>query len=270
MTYRTIQYVVDSVGIAYLTLNRPEAKNAMTGEMYDEARAVVADIEASRAVRAVVLSGNGDVFCSGGDFRYQRSQASRPQHERIAEASKLALWLRELDTLSKPVIGRIAGHAYGGGVGLVAICDVVIATESARFCLSEVGLGLLPSMISPYVVRKLGISNSRRVFLNAAPFSAREAMGMGLVHQVVAAESMDQAIEWHLDKYLRCAPGAIAATKKLVDFVDRHQFEENFAYTVDRVAEMWAWDEAAEGISSFLEKRAPAWVVRREDGKPKH
>lgn len=261
MGYNTIEFQVSEQGVARLTLNRPQAKNAMNGDMYDEARAVVAAVDADPAIRVLVLTGAGDAFCSGGDFQYQQSQRVRKHADRIAEASKLALWLRELDTLSKPVVGRINGPAYGGGVGLVAICDVVVCASDVRFCLSEVSLGLLPSMISPYVVRKIGVSNARAVFLNAVPFGAEEARSMHLVHEIVAPAELDAATARHTARFLRCAPSAISATKRLVDFVDRHGYEENFHYTIDRVAEMWSSDEAEEGIRSFLEKRKPAWFV---------
>jgi methylglutaconyl-CoA hydratase len=260
MPHETILFERQANSVARLTLNRPDAKNAMNGTMYDEARAVVAEIDRDPSVRVVVLSGTGSAFCSGGDFRYQQSQAKRPQAERLAEASKLALWLGELDQLTKPVIGRINGVAYGGGLGLVSVCDVAIAAESVDFCLSEVSLGLMPSMISPYVVRKMGVSNARSVFLNARIFSAREALGFGVLHEVVADEAaLDAAVERQVRLFLRCAPGAIAATKKLVDVVGSRHPRESFDYTVDLVAEMWASAEAKEGIDSFLQKRSPAW-----------
>ncbi|MGI4815597.1 MAG: enoyl-CoA hydratase-related protein, partial [Janthinobacterium lividum] len=132
MNYKTIEFRTDARGVAWLTLNRPELKNAMNGDMYDEARAVVAAVDRDPAVRALVLSGNGDAFCSGGDFKYQQAQKLRKPSERIAEASKLASWLQELDQLSKPLVGRINGTAYGGGVGLVSVCDIVIAPADVR------------------------------------------------------------------------------------------------------------------------------------------
>ncbi len=260
MPYETILFSQDARGIARVTLNRPEAKNAMNGVMYDEARELVAAIDRDPAVRVVVLSGSGPVFCSGGDFKYQQSQAKRPHAERLAEASKLALWLGELDHLSKPVIGRINGGAYGGGLGLVSVCDVAIAPATVKFCLTEASLGLMPSMISPYVVRKMGVSNARSVFLNSRAFSAQEALGFGVLHEVVEDEAaLDAAVERHVKLFLRCAPGAVAATKRLVDFVDRESGDASFRYTVDLVADMWSSAEAAEGIASFLEKREPNW-----------
>jgi methylglutaconyl-CoA hydratase len=260
MSYETILFERAPNGVARLTLNRPDAKNAMNGIMYDEARAVVAEVDRDPTIRVVVLTGAGSAFCSGGDFKYQRSQATRPHAERLKEASKLALWLGELDRLTKPVIGRINGVAYGGGLGLVSVCDVAIAPASASFCLSEASLGLMPSMISPYVVRKMGVSRARSVFLNARVFSAQEALGFGVVHEVVEDEAaLDAAVERQVKLLLRCAPGAVAATKKLVDAVARQPPEASFDYTVSLVAEMWASAEAEEGINSFLQKRAPNW-----------
>lgn len=260
MAHQTILFERDARGVARLTLNRPEAKNAMNGTMYDEARAVVAEIDRDPSIRVVVLTGAGTAFCSGGDFKYQQSQALRPQAERLAEAGKLALWLGELDRLTKPVIGRINGVAYGGGLGLVSVCDVAIAPAAVNFCLSETSLGLMPSMISPYVVRKMGVSNARSVFLNARVFPAREAMAFGVLHEVVDdAAALDAAVERQVQLFLRCAPGAVAATKKLVEVVGSRPPADSFDYTVSLVAEMWASAEAEEGINSFLQKRAPAW-----------
>jgi methylglutaconyl-CoA hydratase len=262
MPYETISYELRPDGVATLRLDRPEAKNAMNGTMYDEARALVAQIDHDPAVRVVVLTGTGSAFCSGGDFKYQQSQAQRPERERLAEASKLALWLGELDELTKPVIGRINGPAYGGGLGLVSICDVAIAPAGVKFCLSEASLGLMPSMISPYVVAKMGLSNARSVFLNSRVFDAAEAKGFGLLHEVVAEGQLDEAVERQVQLFIRCAPGAIAATKKLVAHVNTHDERSNFDYTVALVAQMWASEEAAEGIASFLEKRQPAWRAK--------
>jgi methylglutaconyl-CoA hydratase len=260
MDFQTIEFKVDARGVAWLTLNRPDVRNAMNGQMYDEARAVVKQADTDPAIRVLVLTGAGDAFCSGGDFKYQQAQSQRRHADRVAEASKLALWLGELDTLSKPLLGRINGFAFGGGVGLVSVCDFAVAAADVKFCLSEVSLGLLPSMISPYVVRKMGVSNARSVFLNAQVFKAAKAEAFGLVHEVVDREMLDATIEKQIVAYLRCAPGAVAATKRLIDYVDRHDTLANLHHTVDRVAEMWASDEAAEGIESFLQKRAPSWV----------
>ena len=260
LAFEAIEFGVDERGVARLALNRPEMRNAMNGVMYDEARAVIAQVDRDPAIRVLVLTGNGSAFCSGGDFGYQQSQKTRPHAERIAEASKLAHWLRELDTLSKPVVGRINGFAYGGGLGLVSICDVAVAAADVKFCLTEVSLGLLPSMVSPYVVRKMGVSNARSVMLDSTVFDANEARRLGVIHEVAERDDLDAAVERRVSRFLRCAPGAVAATKRLIEFVDRQPPEAWFQYTIDRVAEMWSSDEADEGIRSFMEKRKPAWA----------
>ena len=261
-SYETIQAHVDERGVGHLILARPEVRNAMNGRMYDEARAVLAAYAADEKVRVVVLSALGEVFCAGGDFKYQQSQAGKPRAERTREAQKLALWLRELDTLPKPVIGRINGSAYAGGIGLVSTCDIAIGRTDASFAVTEARIGMIPGMISPYVVRRIGAVNARRLFLNATPFKGDKAAGYGLLTKAVAPEDLDAAVEREIDLALRCAPNAVAEIKRLIAYVDRHEFDDNFIYTVDRVADMWDWDDAAEGMQSFFEKRHPRWDWR--------
>lgn len=259
----TIDFDVDSRGIARLTLARPEAHNAMNGVMYDEAREAVRRCETDPGIRALVLSGEGKTFCSGGDLKYQQAQAARPQGERIKEASKLAYWLREIDTLSKPVVGRINGPAYAGGLGLVSVCDIAIGVDTSVFAITEARLGLLPGMVAPYVVRRMGVPAARRLFLTGRRISAAEAVAINLLTEAVPASELNAAVDREIDMILQCAPGALAASKRLIDYVASHSAADNFIYTVDRVAEMWAWDEAAEGIRSFLEKRPPAWSANK-------
>jgi methylglutaconyl-CoA hydratase len=259
----TIDFDVDTRGIARLTLTRPEVHNAMNGVMYDEAREAVRRCETDPGVRALVLTGEGSSFCSGGDLKYQQAQAARPQGERIREASKLAYWLREIDTLSKPVIGRINGPAYAGGLGLIAVCDIAIGVETAAFAITEARLGLLPGMISPYVVRRIGVPTARRLFLTGRRITAGEAVAINLLTEAVPAAALDATVEGELEMILQCAPGALAACKRLIDYVATHHAADNLIYTVDRVAEMWAWEEAEEGIRSFVEKRRPSWSAQR-------
>jgi methylglutaconyl-CoA hydratase len=261
----TIDFDVDTRGIARLTLARPEVHNAMNGVMYDEARDAIRRCETDPNIRALVLTGEGKSFCSGGDLKYQQAQASRPQSERIREASKLALWLREIDTLSKPVVGRINGPAYAGGLGLIAVCDIAIGVDTAAFAITEARLGLLPGMISPYVVRRIGVPTARRLFLTGRRITAAEAVAISLLTQAVPMASLDAVVENEIEMILQCAPGALAASKQLIDYVATHHAADNLIYTIDRVAEMWAWEEAEEGIRSFVEKRRPAWAIRKVD-----
>jgi methylglutaconyl-CoA hydratase len=259
-SFTTITFSVDARGVATLCLARPEVHNAMNGAMYDEARGVVRICEEDPAIRVLVLTGSGSSFCSGGDLKYQQEQAARPQSDRIKEASKLAYWLRELDTLSKPVIGRINGPAYAGGLGLISVCDLAIGSDDAQFAITEARLGLLPGMISPYVVRRIGEPAARRFFLTGRRFSAQEAVTVGLLTACTEKGKLDAAVQEEVDMVLKCAPGSLAANKRLIEYVSTHHASDDLTYTVDRVAEMWAWDEAAEGIQSFIEKRKPRWV----------
>lgn len=260
MSYETIKLDIQPSGVATLTLNRPELHNAMNGLMWDEGRDAVRRLQGDAAVRAVVLTGNGKSFCSGGDLKYQRSQRDAPRNVKISEAGKLALWLRELDLLDKPLIGRIQGPAYAGGIGLISVCDIAIGLNSAVFSITEARLGLIPAMISPYVMRRLGQAKSRRYFLNGWTFDANEAVALGLLDRAVGPEELDAAVQEEIDLVLKCAPGAVRTIKRLIDYVSRHEFEDNRMYTVDRIADMWDDPEAVEGLASFAEKRKPAWV----------
>ena len=265
MKHEAIETSIDARGVAYLTLARPEVKNAMNGTMYDEARAALKKFAADEKVRVLVLSGLGDVFCAGGDFKYQQSQNGRPRMERIKEAQKLALWLHELDIFPKLTIGRINGSAYAGGLGLMSTCDIAIGLADAKFSITEARIGMIPGMISPYVVKRIGEANARRLFLNATPFNGRDALGFGLLSVVAEADDLDDLVEREIDLSLRCAPDAVSGIKRLIHYVDRHGFEDNFIYTVDRVADMWDSADAAEGMQSFYEKRRPHWDWRNNE-----
>lgn len=264
MAYETITTRIDHRGVGYLTLARPEVRNAMNGQMYDEAREALSAFADDPAVRVVVLSGQGEVFCAGGDLKYQQSQNGRPRPERIKEAQKLALWLRELDMLPKLVIGRINGAAYAGGLGLISTCDIAIGQTDGKFAITEARIGMLPGMISPYVVKRIGATHARRLFLNARVFSGTEAVAYGLLTAAVEKDQLDAAVEREIDLALRCSPRAIAEAKTLIRYVDRHGPDDNFIYTVDRVADMWDWEDAAEGMASFYEKRLPRWDWRNK------
>ncbi len=257
--FETIRLECDAAGVAWLTLVRPDVHNAINAEMLRDLDAALDVIESDPAVRVVVFSGEGESFCAGGDFRWQQSQRDQDRASRIRAGRPLAELLARLNSFPKPIIGRINGPAYGGGVGLIAVCDVVVAVDSARIALTEVRLGLVAATISPYVAAKLGESYARRVFLNAKPMSAREAQRYGLVHEVVPADQLNAAVNAEIDLVLSCAPGAVTMTKKLVEYVLRHDSADNLIYTVDRLADFWETEEAREGMQSFFDKRKPAW-----------
>jgi methylglutaconyl-CoA hydratase len=258
-TFETLKLDFDDRGVARLVLSRPDVHNCMSDVLIRDVRRAVAAIEAERSCRVAVLTGEGPSFCAGADFKWMNRILGATRAERVADSAELASMLYELNALSKPLVGRIQGSAYGGGNGLVACCDVSFAARTAKFCLTEVMLGLVPANISPYVARKMGEANARRTFFTGRTMTAEEAVAMGLVTEAVDPEKLDEAVEAEIRSILRCAPGAVAATKRMIPYVLSHDAETNRVYTADRLADAWDTEEGREGIASFLEKRAPSW-----------
>jgi methylglutaconyl-CoA hydratase len=258
-TYETLRLERDDRGVATITLSRPAVHNCMSDRLIADMRRAIAALSADAACRVVVLTGEGESFCAGADFKWMKGILGASRAERVRDSAELASMLWELNNLSRPVIGRIQGSAYGGGNGLIACCDVVFAANTAKFSLTEVTLGLVPANIAPYVARKMGEANARRTFFTGKVMTAAEAAAMGLVTAAVEPAELDAVVETEIRSVLRCAPGAVAATKKLVDYVLRHDDATNRVYTADRLADAWETDEGKEGIAAFLEKRKPAW-----------
>ncbi len=249
----------DARGVATVTLNRPQLHNAFDDALIAELTDVLEAYGADPAVRAVVLTGAGKSFSAGADLGWMKRMAGYSYAENLADAAGLARLMNVLDRLPKPTIGLINGAAYGGGVGLVACCDIAIASERASFCLSEVKLGLLPAAISPYVVAAIGQRQARRYFQTAEVIPADEARRIGLVHEVVPADQMDAARDRILGAIFQGAPGAQADSKDLVFTVDRPLSDEVMAETGRRIALRRASEEGREGVGAFLAKREPAW-----------
>ena len=251
-TYNTILIETDARGVATLTLNRPDKHNALNGELiaelYDAAEKLAADDD----VRIVVLTGAGKSFCAGGDFNWFASNVEKTRSERVAQSATLARLLRRLDPLPNPLIGRITGPAYGGGVG----------ADGARFGLTEVKLGLLPANISPYVVARIGKVHSRETMLSGALFDTARAERIGLLTEVVAPGDLDATVHRVVHDHLQAAPGAVADTKALIAYVASHDLETNMIYTADRLADAWETEEGIEGINSFINKGVPSWRVK--------
>ncbi len=258
--FETIKLDVDEKGVARLTLNRPDLHNAMNAELIEEMQAVLTEIEASNDIRVVILSGAGQSFCAGGDLNWMKSNISKTRAQRVKETGELANMLAALDGLSKPLIGRIQGSAYGGGVGMISVCDITVGVKGATFGLTEVKLGLTPATISPYVVKRIGATNARRNFFNSRIFGAEEAQKMGLLTEVVEVEKLDEVVEKEVKMILKCAPGAIASTKKLINYVDTHNAPDNRIYTAANLADAWETAEGQEGIDAFLNKRKASWL----------
>jgi len=251
---------VDGRGVATVTLNRPALHNAFDDALIAELTSVLAAYGADEKVRAVVLRGAGKSFSAGADLAWMKRMAAYSEAENIADANALAALMRTLDRLPKPTMAVVQGAAYGGGVGLVACCDIAIASEAASFCFSEVKLGLIPAVISPYVVAAIGARAARRYFLTAEVISPAEALRIGLVHEVVPSDALDAACEKILAALLQGAPGAQAAAKDLIFSVaDRPLSDAIVADTSLRIARRRASAEGREGMAAFLEKRAAAW-----------
>ena len=245
---------------AWLWLNRPELRNALNGELQDLLGKALTALEADRSVRVVVLAGRGQAFCAGGDLSRMEKAAKFSKVKSKAEAGRFAKMLYRLHTFPKPLIARVHGPAFAGGMGLVAACDLVVAAEEAEFCLPEVRIGLVPAMISPYIVRALGEQQARRYVLTGERLGAREAHRIGFVHECVPAAELDARVEKFAVQLAQAGPQALARSKKLLAKVGKAPISPKLAAeTAAVLAEARAGEEAREGVRSFLEKRKPAW-----------
>jgi methylglutaconyl-CoA hydratase len=251
---------IDERGVATLTLNRPERHNAFDGRLVAHLTDALRTLDARADVRVVLIRGNGQSFSAGGDIDWMKRMAAASFEENLADAGALAELMHGLDRLSKPTIAFVHGAAYGGGVGLAACCDIVIATESASFCLSEARLGIIPAVIGPFVIRAIGARQARRYALTAEVIFARTAREIGLVHEAASEEEAPILCEKIVAALLRCAPGAQAEAKFLVAFCQARAIDGELAReTARRIAELRASPEGREGLEAFLEKRSPSW-----------
>ncbi len=246
--------------ILYLTLNRPDVRNAFDERMIEEVTAAAAHAASDETLRAVVLAGAGKTFCAGADLAWMSRAIAYTHRENLSDAEDLARMLERLDTLPVPVVGRVHGAALGGGVGLMAICDVVVAADDSVFGLSEVKLGIIPAVISPYVIRKIGVSAARELFLTGSRFSASRAHEIGLVHEVVPAAELDAAVKRRLSDVLEAGPRAIAAAKALIREIAGKHPDDVIGFTTESIATQRVSAEGQEGMRAFLEKRKPGWI----------
>lgn len=260
MNYDTI--TIDTAGtIATVTLNRPDVRNAFNEQAITELTAAFTALGQVDSVRAIVLAANGVAFCAGADLNWMKKMAGYSDDENRADAMQLANMLRTIYTCPKPVVARVQGDCYAGGMGLVAACDIAVAAEEAHFCLSEVKLGLIPATISPYVVKAMGENAARRYFLTAERFNAREAMRTGFVHEVATAASLDGQVATIAAALAANSPHAVKEAKLLVrDIAGQDVTDTLVADTAHRIATIRASGEGREGVASFLEKRKPSWL----------
>ena len=245
--------------VTTVTLNRPSVRNAFNEDLIRDLAAWAAGVPSDGSVRVAVLRGAGASFCAGADLQWMSRMAGYTREENLADARVAAAMFLALDSLPVPLIGRVHGAALGGGAGLAAVCDVVVAAEDVTFGFTEVVLGILPAMISPYVVRKIGLSAARELCLSGARFSAARAKEIGLVHEVVSEDRLDLTVERHVAQFLKAAPTAIAATKRLLDQVAGRRPADVLDHAVEAIAAQRVSPEGQEGMRAFLEKRPAAW-----------
>jgi methylglutaconyl-CoA hydratase len=248
-------------GVVWLTLNRPEIHNAFDDRQIAELTQAFGDLANDDTVRAVVLTGAGSSFSAGADLNWMRRTSTYSEADNLRDANVLARLMQVLDQMPKPTVARVNGAALGGGTGLVACCDIVVASEQAVFGTTEVRLGIIPAVIGPYVIAAIGPRQARRLMLTGERIAAREAVRIGLVHEVVAPDELDGTVGKVLSNLVKGGPAAIAAAKRLVhDLSGRPIGQELIDETARRIAALRVSPEAREGVSAFLEKRKPGWI----------
>ncbi|HEX6177594.1 MAG TPA: enoyl-CoA hydratase-related protein [Thermoanaerobaculia bacterium] len=255
MSYKTL-LIEESDGILSVTLNRPDVHNAFNDELIGEAIEVFSNIDPRH--RAVVLKGTGANFCAGADLNWMSKMVSYTRDENIRDSSKLAKMYAVINECPAPVVGRIQGAAIGGGVGLVSVCDIAIASPDSKFGLSEVKLGILPAVISPYVMSKIGASHARALFMTGERFDAERALRIGLVHRIAA--DLDAALSETLAQLKTSGPEAVRECKKLIAHVASRDLADAVPYTIDAIATRRVSEEGQNGMRAFLEKKKAPWA----------
>ena len=258
MEYETIE-VRKEKGVATVYLNRPEVHNAMNEQLMKELTNCFKELDNDKATRIIVLTGKGKSFCAGADLNWMKSMAKYSKEENIKDSRLLLDLYESIYNCSKPVIGRVNGHAFGGGLGLFAVCDIAIAIPDCKFAFSEAKLGIIPSVISTYIVRRIGLSNMRRLFITGERFDSEYAKQVGLIDFVVNEDEFDKKIEKYIDILRSSGPKAIVEVKKLVDSCERMDVEKYKEHTVKKISELRVSEEGQEGINAFLEKRKSKW-----------
>ena len=257
--FETIRYVTKDM-VAYITLNRPEVHNAFNDIMIKELIIVFKELKEKNEVRVVILTGEGKSFCAGADLNWMKKIKDYSYEDNLKESLDLAEMFYLIYSCPKPTIGRINGTAIGGGTGLVAVCDIAVASAEAKFSFSEVKLGLIPACISPYVIRKCGEGRCREFFLTGERITAEKALSAGLVNRVVPLEEIDKAVNEMAEQLRSSGPEAIKKCKELLSKVPQMTFDEFKRYTAEVIAQMRISEEGQEGMAAFLEKRNPKWL----------
>jgi methylglutaconyl-CoA hydratase len=249
-------------GVAHVTLNRPDVRNAFNAELIAALRDAFAALATDTSVRVIVLAGSGKSFCGGADVNWMRASLGLSADENVRDAEAMSDMFRAIDRCPKPVIGRIHGAALGGGAGLVAVCDIALSTPDALYGFTETKLGIIPAVISPFALAKIGISNARALFLTGERFNAERAVRIGLVHEVVAADAIETRIAQIVREFGTAGPNAIAAAKALIQKVTAATYEETRTLTARAIATQRTTPEGQEGLRAFLERRTANWADR--------
>lgn len=261
MDYQSLDVVRDG-RIATVFLNRPDVRNAFNETAIGEITNVFRELGTDDSLRAIVLAARGPAFCAGADLNWMKKMASYTHEENRVDAEQLAEMLRTIYFCPKPVVAKVQGDCYAGGMGLVAACDIAVATEEVNFCLSEVRLGLIPATISPYVIKAMGESAARRYFITAERFSAQEAMRIGFVHAAVKADALDSTVADIVKALVSNSPNAVKLAKRLVQDVAGVPITETLiTHSAQQIAMIRASEEGKEGVRSFLDKRKPSWLT---------
>jgi methylglutaconyl-CoA hydratase len=265
--YKTLGLALDGRGVLTVTLSRPDVRNAFNEVLIDELASVFSKDVLEASVRAIVLKGEGQTFCAGGDLNWMKKAIDFSYEENLQDTKRLAKMFASMNECPKPVIGRIHGAAIGGGVGLVSVCDIAIASAETQFSLSEVRLGIVPACIGPFVIAKIGASHARGLFVSAERFSAEKAKSVGLVHEVVAnVDALAAEVERVLSNILQCGPQAMAVAKKLVLDLSwpekRSKLGDCLDYVARTLSDLRISAEGQEGVRAFLEKRKPSWLKK--------
>lgn len=259
----------DQHGIVTLTLNRPEVRNAFDGQLIKELIGQLRAIDEDPAVRALILTGADSSFSAGADLGWMHRMVSATPDENERDALELAELMRVLNFLAHPTVARVNGSAFGGGIGLMACCDIAISVETARFGMTETRLGLAPAVISPYVIRKIGLSSARRYFQTGEQFTALQAFRMGLVSELCSADTLDATVSGVVSSLLKSGPEATSASKRLAFRVAGIDRDAQFRMDLENarlIAQLRQSPEGREGLEAFLEKRQPSWVVDTHEG----
>ncbi|HEY5258293.1 MAG TPA: enoyl-CoA hydratase-related protein [Candidatus Baltobacteraceae bacterium] len=259
MEYQTIA-VSSADGVARVTLARPDVRNAFNAQTIAELSAAFAELDGRSDIRAIVLAGQGKAFCGGADVNWMRASLELTREQNVADAKAMSAMFRTIDRCSKPVVARIQGAALGGGCGLAAVCDIVVAAVDAVFGFTETKLGILPAVISPFVLAKIGATNARALFLTGERFDARRARRIGLVHAVVATVELDTEVERVLAELHGASPAAVAVAKRLIVDVGNAEYDATLDLTAEAIAAQRTSEEGQEGLRAFLERRPASWT----------